>query len=194
LTFENLVATLFEPGARRQVADELRRALPDSCDALLDGLRHGPPSVRRWCAVVLDHAPHDERIEQALVEAASHRNKKVRKAALHALSCARCKPDGCLTTDGVGTLLEAMLQDRSYGVRRSSAGALMWGQHGDTETVTSAFRAVLDRETDGELRKRAAWAVARHEVPRGDRPFKDWIPVWLARATDLAAQDRADNA
>src|SRR5207248_6467899 len=71
VTYDNLVAMLFEPGVRRQVADELRRALPDSCDALLDGLRHGPPSVRRWCAVVLDHASHDERIEQALVEAAS---------------------------------------------------------------------------------------------------------------------------
>jgi len=187
LTYEDLVATLFEPGTRRQVADELRRALPDSCDALLDGLRQGRPSVRRWCAVVLDHAPHDERIEQALVRAAADRNKKVRKAALHALSCARCKPDGCLTTDGVGVLVEAMLQDRSYSVRRSSAGALMWGQHGDTETVTSAFRAVLDRETDSELRKRASWALARQEVPRGSRPFKEWIPEWLARATALAA-------
>ena len=80
-----------------------------------------------------------------------------------------------------------MLQDRSYGVRRSSAGALMWGQHGDTETVMSAFRAVLDRETDSELRKRAARAVARQEVPRGEQPFKEWIPHWLARASELAA-------
>src|SRR5256885_10639771 len=96
LTYESLVAALWEPATRRQVADELRRALPDSCDALLDGLRHGPPSVRRWCAVVLDHAPHDERIEQALVEPAADRNKKVRKAGLHALPCARCKPDACL--------------------------------------------------------------------------------------------------
>jgi hypothetical protein len=135
----------------------------------------------------LDHAPHDERIEHALVEAASDRNKKVRKAALHALSCARCKPDGCLTTDGVGTLVDAMLHDRSYGVRRNAAGALMWGQHGETETVTKAFRAVLKSETDAELRKRAAWALARQEVPRGDRPFKEWIPDWMARASELSA-------
>ena len=187
MTYENLVAQLSEPATRRQVADDLRRALPDSCDALLDGLRQGPPSVRRWCAVVLDHAPHNERIEQALVEAATDRNKKVRKAALHALSCARCKPDGCLTTDGVGTLVDAMLHDRSYGVRRNAAGALMWGEHGDGPTITRAFRAVLESETDAELRKRAAWAVARHEVPRGDRPFKEWIPDWMARATELAA-------
>jgi HEAT repeat protein len=186
LTYENLVARLFDPDTRRQVADELRQALPDSCDALLDGLRNGPPSVRRWCAVVLDHAPHDDQIEQALVEAASDPNKKVRKAALHALSCARCKPDGCLTSDGVGTLIEAMLHDRSYGVRRNAAGSLMWGQHGDSERVTSAFQDVLNRDTDSELRKRAAWALARNEVPRGDRPFKDWIPLWMARATDLA--------
>src|SRR5688572_5269700 len=53
LTYEHLVATLIEPATRREVAEELRGALPDSCEALLDGLRHGPPSVRRWCAVVL---------------------------------------------------------------------------------------------------------------------------------------------
>jgi HEAT repeat protein len=187
LTYENLVASLVEPETRRQVADELRQALPDSCDALLAGLRHGPPSVRRWCAVVLDHAPHGERIENALVEAATDRNKKVRKAALHALSCARCKPDGCLTTDGVGTLVEAMLHDRSLGVRRNAAGALMWGQHGDAKAVNRSFRHILDRETDGELRKRAAWAVARQELPRGDRPFKEWIPEWMVRAAELAA-------
>lgn len=187
LAYETLVAALWEPATRRQVADELRRALPESCDALLDGLRDGPPSVRRWCAGVLDHAPHDERIEAALVEAARDRNKKVRKAALHALSCARCKPDGCLTTDGVGALLDAMLHDRSSTVRRSSAGALMWGQHGDTEAVRTAFRQILASETDTELRKRAAWSLARQEVPRGDRPFNEWVPEWLARATELAS-------
>ena len=63
----------------------------------------------------------------------------------------------------------------------------MWGRHGDTETVTNAFRAILDRETDAELRKRAAWAVARQEVPRGDKPFNEWIPQWSARAAELAA-------
>src|SRR5436305_1404975 len=153
--YENLVATLFEPATRREVADELRQALPDSRAALLDGLRHGPPSVRRWCAVVLDHATHDEGIEQALNEAVGDRNKKVRKAALHALSCARCKPDGCLTTDGVGTLVEAMLHDSSYGVRRNAAGQLMWRQQGDTDAVTSAFRDILAGHADGELPKPA---------------------------------------
>ena len=185
MSYEKLVAELFEPSTRRQVADELRRALPDSSEALLQGLQHGPPSVRMWCAIVLDHAPHNEQIDQALMAAAGDRNKKVRKAALHALSCIRCKPDGCLTTDGVGTLVEAMLHDRSYGVRRSSAGALMWGQHGDSEQVRGAFQTILATETDPELRKRAAWSIARTEIPRGDQPFKEWIPRWQSRVADL---------
>ena len=92
-----------------------------------------------------------------------------------------------MTTDGVGTMVEAMPHDRSYGVRRNAAGQLMWGQHDNAETVTSAFRDILDRDTDSELRKRAAWALARNEVPRGNRPLKEWIPDWLARVKELAA-------
>lgn len=187
MQFSELVTSLREPGTRLEVASRLRDALPESCDALLDGLRSGPPSVRRWCAVVLDHAPHDLRIEDALRRAAADRNRKVRRAALHALSCANCKPDGCLTTDGIGFLLEALLYDQSLAVRRTCAGNLMWGQAGRGERIVAAFRQVLDTDTDETLRERAAIFLASCAFPRDGRIYGEWAGEWARRVTELVA-------
>ena len=185
MSYEELVANFTEPQTRFEVAAQLRAALPESCDALLAGLKEGPPSVRRWCAVVLDHAPHDERIEEALREASKDRNRKVRRAALHALACAHCKPDGCLTTDGVGFLVDGLLSDRSLAVRRTCAGNLMWGQNGRTDRITNAFRQVLATDTDEVLRKRAAVYLAWCELPRDDRVFSEWASEFGERVTQL---------
>ena len=156
MQYSELVASLREPTTRVEVAARLREALPNSCQALLEGLESGPPSVRRWSAVVLDHAPHDSRIEDALQRAATDKNRKVRRAALHALACANCKPDGCLTTDGIGFLVKGLLHDPSLAVRRTCAGNLMWGQAGRGERIVAAFRQVLDADADDVLRERAA--------------------------------------
>lgn len=187
MSYAELVASLAEPSTRRQVAATLRKALPASCDALLDGLANGQPSVRRWSAVVLDHAPHDERIEQALRAAAKDRNRKVRRAALHDLSCGRCKPDGCLSTDGIAFLVDGMLHDRSSAVRRTCAGNLMFGQHGRDDRISDAFRAMLANDTDPVLRRRAAIYLASGDVPRHERPYGEWVREWQRRIAELLA-------
>jgi HEAT repeat protein len=187
MVYSELVASLREPSTRLQVAARIREALPESCEALIEGLEDGPPSVRRWCAVVLDHAPHDTRIEQALQRAATDRNRKVRRAALHALACAHCKPDGCLTTDGIGFLVRGLLHDHSLAVRRTCAGALMWGQAGREERIVDAFRQVLATDADQVLRERAATFLASLEVPREGRVYGDWVDEWRRRVAELVA-------
>jgi len=185
MSYPELVGRLADPTTRLQIAALLREALPESCDALLAGLTDGPPSVRRWCAVVLDHAPHDSRIEEALRRATKDRNRKVRRAALHALACAHCKPDGCLTTDGVGFLVDGLENDRSLAVRRTCAGSLMWGQAGRSDRVVDAFQHVLATASDKVLRERAAIFLASGELPRGDRVFADWAAEWRRRVAEL---------
>ena len=186
LMYDEWVASLVEPSTRHQVTNRLREALPLSCDALLAGLVNGVPSVRRWCALVLDHAPHDQRIEEALRQATKDRNRKVRRAALHALACAHCKPDGCLTTDGVAFLVEGLLHDRSLALRRNCAGGLMWG-HDENKQVIEAFRQVLLDDTDAVLRERAAISLASRDVPREGREHSDWAHEWQQRIQELLA-------
>ena len=185
MRYADSVMRLREPATRFEVATSLRASLPGSVDALLEGLKSGPPSVRRWCALVLDHAPHDARIEEALRAATKDRTRKVRRAALHALACAPCKPDGCLTTDGVGFLVDGLLNDRSLRVRRGCAGELMWGQAGRSDRISAAFRAILKTDADPVLRERAAIFLAWSEVPRSDRPFAEWHEEWRQRIGDL---------
>ncbi len=84
------------------------------------------------------------------------RNRKVRRAALNAPGCGVCKPDGCLTTDGVGFLVGAMLADPSTAVRRSCAGNLIWGQSGQSDRITAAFVCLLLDDPDAVLR---VWAA-----------------------------------
>src|SRR5687767_4800896 len=147
--------------------------MPASCDALLQGLFQGTPAVRRACAGILDHAPHDDRIERALTAAATDPDWKVRKAALHSLSCAECKPDGCLTTDGVGALISGMLHDPDRRVRMVCAGAMMWGQAGHTERIAVAFRQVLAMSANTQMRERAAIYLASFDVPRPERKTRE---------------------
>ncbi len=187
MSYRELVASLAEPTTRFKVSARLRKALPESCDALLEGLVEGPPSVRRWCAKVLDHAPHDSQIEEALRRALTDRNRKVRRAALHALTCAPCKLDGGLASDGTGFLVDGLLYDRSIAVRRSCASALMFDQEGRTGPVVNAFRRVIANDSDSVLRQRVATFLASGDAPREGRVFTEWVVEWRQRIAQLAA-------
>ena len=194
MPYSQLVSSLADPETRWQVADLLRAALPDSKEALLDGLRNGVPSVRRWSALVLDHADHDPEVEDALRLATTDRNRKVRRAALHAMSCAPCKPDGCLTTDGVALLVDSMLHDRSVAVRRTCAGSLMWNQHGRGANVVRAFETLLASADDHVLRQRAAWFLALSDAPFVKGASREWLPAWKARVAELLASQSLRTA
>ena len=183
--YDEHVRGLADPERRESCAATLREELPDSCDALVRGLLEGSASVRRSCAGILDHAPHDERVEQALRLAAKDADWRVRKAALHSLSCAPCKPDGCLTADGAPILAKAMLEDPDSRVRRMCSGAMMWGQTGHSESVTDAFRFVLDNSVSRVMRERAATYLASLDVPRDSSRYREWAPAWRARIAEL---------
>jgi HEAT repeat protein len=82
---DELVPQLDDPETRPQAWEQLRARLPGSRDAVIEGLRRGSPVVRRACAGILDHSPHDPLVEQALRAAVEDPDWKVRKAAIHAL-------------------------------------------------------------------------------------------------------------
>jgi hypothetical protein len=194
LRHDELVDALDDPSRKAEAFEVLRQALPASCEAVLRGLTHASPAVRASCAAILDHAPHDERVERALLDALDDPHWRVRKAVLHSLSCAECKPDGCLTTDGVGALVDALLNDPDRRVRLMCAGLMMHAQAGREARVTEAFERVLATSTHGTMRERAAFYLAGEQVPRGERPYGEWLREFERRVAELSDGAPASSA
>jgi HEAT repeat protein len=75
-------------------ARDLRRARvsPDARAALIAGLEHPNAKVRWWCLQLMDHLA-DESYLDAILSKLSDPVPKVRRHAIHTLSCGACKPD-----------------------------------------------------------------------------------------------------
>src|SRR5438874_1153451 len=87
--------------------------------ALSDGLSHSHWKVRAWCAELMDHFG-DDRCVEPLSRALRDPVARVRSAAVHAISCQRCKGLP-LKTDVVAHLVDRALNDPSIRVRRKAA-------------------------------------------------------------------------
>ncbi len=187
MTCDELVRSLDTPNKAewRATVHELLTSLPVSRDALLRGMLDEKPMVRAGCAAALDHADQDDIVEEALRLAARDNDARVRNMALHSLSCAPCKPDGCLVEDSVAILVNAMLHDSSIRNRRRVAAELMWGQHGHTPEILAAMQQILAQDTDEKLRHRAATYIASSENPRTDRRYGEWLGEWSTRVAEL---------
>ena len=156
-------------------------------DLLLTQLRDPDPQVRATAAAGLDDLPASPEIERALVDAARDVDANVRRHALHSLSCAHCKPDGCLGPAAIEVLADALLHDPSVRNRRWAAGVTMWGQAGRGESLVRAYRELMATSDDRLLRERGAAFLASLEVPRGDRSYREWLADWRPRYEELLA-------
>ena len=173
--------------ARTAAIEGLRDALPDALPLVLAAAGSERWLVRAGALAVLDHAAQSDEVEQALLRAAGDEHARVRRSALHSLACRHCKPDGCLTEGAVDVLVDALLHDPSIRLRRTVAGELMWGQHGRSSSIVEAFRHLLGHDHDPVLRQRAATFLASCELPRGERPHREWIGPWERRISELVA-------
>ena len=191
MTSDEMVRSLDTPNKAewRATVHQLLTSLPASRDALLKGLLDDKPMVRAGCAAALDHADQDDVVEEALRRSSKDRDARVRHMALHSLSCAPCKLDGCLVDDSVSVLIDALLNDPSIRNRRRVAGEMMWGQHGRTPDITAAFAKVLAEETDQKLRHRAATYMASNENRREGRHYGEWIAEWTSRVSELEVKE-----
>ena len=146
---------------------EVRSWLAGRADAYRDGREPAEPPVDllaraatddpspyvRWNALsVLDHHG-DERHAEVFLAACADPSARVRRHALHALSCDRCKTTP-LCVDAVPTLTDLALGDPSAKVRIAAVQALRI--RGD-ERARAALAAVLERETDPRVRRWVTW-------------------------------------
>jgi hypothetical protein len=82
-------------------------------------LRHPNPRIRRSCLGVLDHEANDESMDVFRL-ALRDGVPRVRLAAIHGLSCARCKTLGVSQSDIADDLLRLVQKDDSAKVRHAA--------------------------------------------------------------------------
>jgi hypothetical protein len=131
--------------ARRRppAARELARLDPGLRPALTWGaLEHPDPSVRRLCLDYLDHlaAPEDA---ETFVAALNDPVPRVRRHAIHALTCEVCKPDAW-GVDAAPLLRGLVADDPNAKVRLEALRALLM-QLPPTER-TAAIEAIIDAD------------------------------------------------
>jgi HEAT repeats len=122
---------------------------------ILPALRHPNPRVRFECLGMLDHlADHDSLT--AMVAAARDPVPRVRRMAVHALGCMRCK-SSALCRELNDVFLPIAAGDPAWRVRREAIISIA------QQPADDRSRAVLARLADGDphqdVRKQATWAL-----------------------------------
>jgi HEAT repeat protein len=142
----------------RAAREALAAAGTDGVTAALAGLSHPNPRVRRGAADFLDHHADDRCVARLSELATSDPVPYVRRVAVHALLCQRCKP-APLKVEVTPLLVRVAREDPSPRVR----SAALWGlgqQRPDARAV-EALAAVLRDEASPDLRRAAHHALKR---------------------------------
>jgi hypothetical protein len=140
-------------------------------DALLAGLEHPSPRVRYDAAHAMDHLA-DERCAEPLRRLLDDPVPRVRRIALHSLTCDRCKTAPLPECgDLMALVIEQALHDPSIQVRRHAAYAL-GGDRDDPGAsydprAVAAIETLLARETDPALLRGARSALRRQRALAG---------------------------
>lgn len=108
-------------------ATELKRcALSEGAfEALVAGLSDPNPRIRWWCIQIFDHQG-DDRAMHAVAGCLDDPVARVRRNAVHALTCEKCKPGGAcaLDTEVVAKIANMAVRDPSPKVRAEAARGL----------------------------------------------------------------------
>ena len=143
---------------RSQASATLRNAGKEALDVLIAGLSHPNWRVRKECADLMDHLA-DDRCVEPLLRLLQDPVAAVRRLALHALGCQRCK--ACpLDVDIVSHLISSATKDKSIQVRRVAIHLL--GCQPLDARACLALEMILTQTTDPKLRSRAQWALQQH--------------------------------
>lgn len=112
--------------------------------------------VRRGGARLLDDIALTPATIAALERAMDDPHPKVRRAAIHTLGCAHCKPDGCVVLSPQ-QVTERALADPNREVRRGAVHALGW-KHNEQWAIDLLARVATEDPSE-EVRTIAAGAL-----------------------------------
>ncbi|HET6864267.1 MAG TPA: hypothetical protein VFH80_00010 [Solirubrobacteraceae bacterium] len=176
------IEMLGDPQQNQGAFGRLKALPPEQLTPLaVAGTRHADPRVRRRSCQLLDDLALTDETVAALEACAVDPEPKVRRAALHTLSCEHCKPDGvCLDQRMVA---ERAARDRSATVRRGIAMTLAWNpKHSDGWAVAMATRFLED--PSAEIRRHAQAALGRIELQRSTDAERRQLPEPLRTKTE----------
>lgn len=181
-----LLLTSRDWNTRRMARDALIAAGSTGLAVVLSGLDHAEPLVRRRCLDFLDHHADELCIDDLRRLALHDPVPQVRRFAVHALSCVRCKTSP-LQADLVGFLAGvASRRDENVKVRREAI--YMLGQLPKSSQAVAVLKQVLEQESDAKLRK------AAHRVLRLHDPEFRRVTDERARQASLARTRRCQPA
>lgn len=151
----------------RQPAHDLLPAQgPAAIDDLVQGLKHPSSNVRWWCAQMLDHAADDTCVP-ALFDLLHDPVPRVRRMAVHALACQRCKSTP-LHADMTDMLLDFALHDPNLKVRGEAVFGLAFVPANSRvaeslQQIIAEFENVQPKsQTQRNLLNGARWSLKRH--------------------------------
>jgi hypothetical protein len=129
--------------------------------AVRQGLQHANWHVRHWSAILADNFADVETLRE-LIPLLEDPRPEVRVAAVHSLSCERCK-DGPNTIDVIPLLLERIARDPNIRVRRQAVAMLAYHRTPDPR-VLPILCQIASQEADAKLRRHAEQGVKRYET------------------------------
>jgi len=149
---------------RESAFKELFRKGADAVETLVAGASHARPKVRAACIALMDHLG-DASCCQSLERALRDASPLVRRHAVHAVGCQKCKLHP-LPIDIVGTLIERIIGDSSPRVRRVAAHQI--GLQPYDPRAIDALQHVIAVSRDAGLVSRARRALCE-QMSRAER-------------------------
>jgi HEAT repeat protein len=152
----SLLQTQVPPLLGKNELETLRDSgrLPSPAE-ILPALRHPNPKVRYECLGLLDHLADDACVP-AILAATADPVPRVRRMAVHALGCQRCKPSE-LCADLSELLLSVAETDPVWRVRREAIISLV--QQAAADRCAERLDAIAEADAHASVRKQAAWAA-----------------------------------
>lgn len=163
-------------------AFEVLKALPESELLLLavEGAAHPNWRVRRGSCRLLDDLTITPDSLMALERCLEDPEPRVRRAALHTLSCQHCKPEGCVVDQRA--IFERMIHDRNRRVREGIVGTLGWTAHGQW-SLDLLIKVAAD-DPSAHLRDLARRGIERMELMRRTNRERQLLPAELRMKTE----------
>lgn len=173
LNNQELIELLASPAwqVRQPAFDALTAQGPAAIDDLVRGLKHPHSNVRWWCAQMLDHAADDTCVP-ALFDLLNDPVPRVRRMAVHALACQRCKAVP-LHADMTDMLLDFALHDPNLKVRGEAVFGLAFVPANPRvpdalQHIIAEFESVQPKsQTQRNLLNGARWSLKRHVQMKG---------------------------
>lgn len=178
---------LFELGDRdaNDAAYRRLRALPPEVLRPLAVSGTSDPNwrVRRGCCRLLDDLEVTAESLSALETCMEDPEPRVRRAAVHSLTCERCKPDGCVLP--VREIFERALRDPSRGVRQMVVGPLSYGR--EEAWRLDLLGQVVATDPSPTLRSQARAALEHFDARRRSNAERARLPAELRSKTERHA-------